>query len=93
MKSDDPMRSVEDEEVCRVCGYTDGDLFFENTWPTHIICSCCGWESGTPALDLSATREYRGYWTGQGAEWFSRGARPKDWDLLEQLRNIPEDWR
>ncbi|MEU9284166.1 hypothetical protein AB0D57_05415 [Streptomyces sp. NPDC048275] len=87
------MRSVEDEDVCRVCGYTDGILFFEDTWPTHIICDCCGWESGTQALGLEGTREYRGYWTGQGAEWFSRGARPKDWDLLKQLRNIPPDWR
>ncbi|MFG2347863.1 hypothetical protein [Streptomyces phaeochromogenes] len=41
----------------------------------------------------SGTREYRGYWTGQGDEWSSRGARPKDWDLLKQLRNIPEDGR
>jgi hypothetical protein len=87
------MRSTEDEDVCRVCGYTDGSLFFEGTWPTHIICSCCGWESGTQALGLQGTREYRGYWAGQGAEWSSRGARPKDWDLLKQLRNIPAEWR
>ncbi|WP_432042534.1 hypothetical protein [Streptomyces cadmiisoli] len=57
---DGPMRSVEDEDVRRVCGYTDGSLFFEDTWPTHIICDCCGGDSGTQALGLEGTREYRG---------------------------------
>ncbi|WP_405896208.1 hypothetical protein OG242_00430 [Streptomyces sp. NBC_00727] len=93
MNTNDPMRSAEDEDVCRVCGYTDGDLFFKDTWPTHIICPCCSWESGTQALGLEGTREYRGYWTGQGAPWFSPRARPEEWDLLAQLQNIPPHWR
>lgn len=76
--------------MCRVCGYTDGDLFFKDTWPTHhIICPCCSWEAGTQALGLEGTREYRGYWTGQSAPWFSPRARPEEWDLLAQLQNIP----
>lgn len=44
-------------------------------------------------VSVRGLREFRGYWLGQGAPWSSQRARPKDWDLLEQVRHIPEQWR
>ncbi|MFJ3235870.1 hypothetical protein [Streptomyces sp. NPDC086787] len=87
------MRSEEDEDICRVCGYSDGGLFYEDTWATNAICPCCGAESGIQALSLQGAREYRGYWIGQGARWFRQKEQPPGWDLVKQLTKIPREWR
>ncbi|MFI1014800.1 hypothetical protein [Streptomyces sp. NPDC020965] len=91
---------TDNEDICRICGYSDGALFWENGWPTAGICDCCGTESGigdmgTPGTweGLSGIRDYRGYWVGHGAVWNSPSLKPKGWDLLTQIANIPERWR
>nr|WP_078970913.1 hypothetical protein [Streptomyces chattanoogensis] len=83
----------EEESVCRVCGYDDGDLFWEGGWPTAIICPCCGNESDVSDDSVRGIREYRGYWVGCGAGWTYPSKRPVDWDLLEQVAKIPPEWR
>ncbi|WP_267245258.1 hypothetical protein [Streptomyces sp. PR69] len=87
------------EYFCRICGYGDGSAFWEDGWPTSVICDCCGTESGVGDMGepgswdgLSGIRNYRGYWVGNGAQWHS-SRKPKDWDLLEQLSHIPPQWR
>lgn len=90
--SEDPP-GPEEESVCRVCGYDDGAPFWEGGWPTSDICPCCGNESDISDLSVSGIRSYRGYWVGNGAKWQSPGLKPKGWDLAEQLKNIPIEWR
>ncbi|AYG85041.1 hypothetical protein DWB77_07257 [Streptomyces hundungensis] len=87
-----PNRSNDDEELCRVCGYAAGP-FFEGTWPSSAICSCCGWDPQTQPAGLDATRELRGYWIGHGAQWHSPKEQPGNWDLYAQIQDIPELWR
>ncbi|MGI5170392.1 hypothetical protein ACQEU3_39185 [Spirillospora sp. CA-253888] len=80
------------EEVCRVCGM-DGEVFWEDGWPTNAICACCGTESDVGNGDVEGIRYLRGYWLGTGAVWDSPSQKPKDWDILKQVANIPPKWR
>jgi hypothetical protein len=88
----EPPPGPEEESVCRVCGY-DEELFWEHGWPTNAICPCCGNESDIKDLSLMGIRDYRGEWIGHGAKWNSPPDKPKDWDLLKQIANIPPEWR
>ncbi|MFE0426442.1 hypothetical protein [Streptomyces sp. NPDC058953] len=88
------------EDICRMCGWTDGGLTWEDGWPTASICACCGTESGIGdmgwpgnARHLEGIRAFRGWWVGNGAVWYRPYHRPPDWDLLTQLANIPQHWR
>ncbi|MCC3651173.1 hypothetical protein LIX60_06725 [Streptomyces sp. S07_1.15] len=90
----------DDEEICRICGYTEGDLLWEGGWPNYIICPCCGTESGIGDAGnpdswegLQGIRNSRGYWIGNGAQWSSPSLKPKSWDLLRQLAQLPPEWR
>ncbi|GAB2941506.1 hypothetical protein GCM10027028_48640 [Streptomyces sundarbansensis] len=83
----------DEESACRVCGHDDGDLFWEDGWPTALICVCCGNESDVSDTSLMGVRNYRGYWVGNGAAWHSPSFRPRDWHILEQLARIPAEWR
>ncbi|MFI7344922.1 hypothetical protein ACIBSR_01440 [Streptomyces sp. NPDC049936] len=91
--------SAEDKEdktetACRICGYDDGDqVFDEYGVPQYVICPCCYSESGIGDDNVSQVREVRGYWVATGAPWHDPSFRPADWDLLEQLANIPPQWR
>jgi len=87
------------EDFCRVCGYNE-ERFWENGVPTSAICPCCGIESGIEDMGdlgtwkgLRGIRNFRGYWVGNGSGWSSPTLRPKDWDLFEQMANIPPEWR
>ncbi|WP_217223033.1 hypothetical protein [Streptomyces anulatus] len=94
MPSGDVVAPGPDEEsACRVCGHDDGDLFWEGGWPTALICVCCGNESDVSDASLMGVRNYRGYWTGNGAAWHSPSFKPPDWAILEQLARIPAEWR
>ncbi|MER0444439.1 hypothetical protein ABR738_07590 [Streptomyces sp. Edi4] len=82
------------ETVCRVCGYSDGDLYRDGGgWPTGLICACCGGQSGIQDATLQGVREFRGYWLGLGAPWDSPSEKAERWDLLEQISNIEPSWR
>jgi hypothetical protein len=83
------------ETVCRVCGYDDGvEPFWEAGWPNEgAICPCCDNEPSMNDVSVMGLRELRGYWLGLGAQWRSPSSRPKDWDILEQVKHIPAEWR
>lgn len=82
------------ETTCRVCGLDVGDaLWNEYGVPQYLICACCATESGIGDDNLSQVREIRGYWVARGAKWDDPRLKPKDWDLLKQLANIPPEWR
>ncbi|MDT0615318.1 hypothetical protein [Streptomyces lancefieldiae] len=88
------------EDFCRMCGY-DEDRFWEAGWPTNTICDCCGNESGigdmgaTPGVwsGVEGLHAFRGWWLGFGARWERPRQKPRDWDVLRQLENIPPQWR
>ncbi len=82
------------ETICRVCGYEDGSSFWEGGWPDESnICPCCDHEPNVGDASVMSLRNYRGYWLGQGAVWSRPKLRPKGWDLLEQVKKIPTEWR
>ncbi|MDX2242976.1 MAG: hypothetical protein NW224_20035 [Leptolyngbyaceae cyanobacterium bins.302] len=78
---------------CRVCGF----LHEEPPWgddgktPTFNICECCGTEFGYEDATPKAIQSARKNWLSNGAKWYLPEFRPSDWDLSEQLKNIPKD--
>lgn len=79
--------------ICIVCGYNKLNYpqWNEEGFPTHQICSCCGFESGfdDDGKDEPDTiEEYRNRWLTNGAKWCWPSERPKEWSLKDQLKNI-----
>jgi hypothetical protein len=83
------------EMHCRVCGL----LQPEPPWgsggktPSFDICDCCGVEFGYEDATPAAVARYRAEWLGQGAPWFAPESRPKDWNVDEQLKSVPDGFR
>lgn len=79
---------------CRVCGLLQIDYpWGENgDTPTYDICPCCGVEFGNEDYTIVSIREYRKEWLRNYNGWFEPSKRPKDWNLEEQLKSIPEEW-
>ncbi|KND26030.1 hypothetical protein [Streptomyces acidiscabies] len=82
-----------EETTCRVCGQNDGTVLWSNGTPHYVICDCCGTESGIGDDNLSQARELRGFWVANGAPWDVPRNRPEDWNLLDQMKNLPPEWR
>ncbi|MCM3196553.1 hypothetical protein [Priestia megaterium] len=78
--------------VCLVCGYShlSRPLYNKKGTPNiGLICSCCGFQPKYDEMELGMTiDEYREYWLQGGNIWFEDRAKPKDWDLKQQLNNI-----
>jgi hypothetical protein len=80
--------------VCRICG-----LLQETPWgedgktPSFDICACCGVEFGYEDSSLKAIYAYRQKWLDTGAKWYLLEFLPENWDLDEQLKNIPPQFR
>ncbi|MEU3354041.1 hypothetical protein [Streptomyces sp. NPDC037389] len=88
------MENTDDfEDVCRICGYSDGESFREDGWPVGTICHCCGTEAGIGDNDLEQVREIREHWLRHGAQWWQPKSKPADWDLQRQLANVLLQWR
>jgi hypothetical protein len=77
---------------CRVCGLR----LEEPPWgedgrtPLFDICPCCGVEFGYGDASLKGVKAHRGRWLEQGAPWSIPKQRPADWNLDEQLAQIPQ---
>ena len=88
---------MEDDTLfrCRVCGL----LQLDQPWgesgkdPTFFICKCCGTEFGIEDCLPKGARRAREEWLAKGAPWFKPHLKPDDWDLEEQLKHIPEEFR
>ena len=83
------------DHACRVCGL----LYDEPTWgadgctPLFEICPCCGVEFGYEDCTPASTERYRKKWISEGCAWFRPDDRPADWDLSNQLKNVPPAFR
>jgi hypothetical protein len=79
---------------CRVCGL----ILDEPPWgkdgetPSFDICLCCGVEFGYEDSLLKGIRTYRESWLSNGAKWCYSKSKPTEWDLNEQLKNIPSEF-
>lgn len=91
--SDFPMGTVI-INCCRVCGLEQDEppWGIDGKSPSFIICYCCGAEFGYEDFTLKAIRSHRHKWLTNSVKWWEEKERPKNWDLLSQLRNIPQEF-
>jgi len=82
-----------ESHICRVCGYNAGESLWENGDPNWIICDCCGAESGYHDFTKDSASSNRMKWINDGCNWFSPEKKPANWDLQQQLSNIPAQWK
>ncbi|MFD8804258.1 hypothetical protein [Streptomyces sp. NPDC059597] len=82
------------ETVCRVCGWDAGDARFDEFGcALHVICDCCGTESGHGDERPHQVRSLRQSWLDNGAPWFKPERRPPTWDRRSRLAAVPPRWR
>ncbi|MFI2511702.1 hypothetical protein [Streptomyces sp. NPDC018972] len=81
------------ETVCRVCGLDVGEVRFDEAGCSlHVVCDCCGTESGYGDERVNQVRHLRRSWLDRGAQWHRPKSRPLTWDLQQQLAGIPPQW-
>ena len=82
------------ETLCRVCGYDDGDVRWdEQACPTYVICNCCGAEAGYQDALLNSVKSHRQRWLDTGMTWRGSGGPPLGWEGSRQLERLPLAWR
>jgi hypothetical protein len=80
---------------CRVCGW----LHAEPPWgldgrtPLFEYCPCCGVEVGYQDATPVGARRFREQWLSKGAPWSEPEQRPADWNIDEQLKRAPAEFR
>ncbi len=83
------------EPYCRICGYTHGiefPMWLSEEEPSDNICSCCGAQTGYVDSLLDGVRSYRAAWMKNGCKWWNEEFKPANWNVFEQMKNIPEKW-
>lgn len=79
--------------VCKICWFEDKDPFWlETGWPSWQICVCCGGESWYNDCKQIAIERKRKEWIDWWYKWFDEKEKPKNWNLEEQMKNIPKDF-
>jgi len=79
--------------ICPVCGFDD---LFEPPYVddsnsgSYEICPCCKFQFGYTGASFGKEyhKFYRDKWIRSGAKWFDQSAKPSNWSLEEQLKNI-----
>jgi hypothetical protein len=79
---------------CRVCGHYNVDLPWgkNGSLPSFNICDCCGSEFGYHDFSIIGIRRQREAWLKHADNWNNPSAKPKDWNLEAQLKNIPKQF-
>ncbi|ENU31605.1 hypothetical protein F991_00372 [Acinetobacter sp. CIP-A165] len=81
--------------ACRVCGF----IQCEEPWgedgstPNFMICACCGTEFGYEDCTKESVKVQRDKWLDAGGRWWELKNKPNNWDMNEQLKNIPIDYK
>lgn len=73
--------------ICPVCGFNNLDEYPDLSYE---ICPCCGVEYGFDDFDFKSLTfdTIRNKWLNEGAKWFNKKEKPKNWNLEEQLKNL-----
>ena len=81
--------------LCRVCGLEQADPPWGEDGKTasFLICHCCGTEFGYEDVKPISAKKARERWLSQGSPWFWPKDKPENWDLEEQLQQIPTAFR
>jgi hypothetical protein len=79
------------EHHCRVCGLYNEDPPWgdDGNSPNYEFCPCCGIEFGNQDYTIESAKANRSKWINKGAIWDSPKEKPDDWNLEEQLKQIP----
>ena len=80
---------------CRVCGldYDQSPWGPADDSPDYTTCHCRGVEFGYEDYTPDSARQYRAGWLADGASWFYPNVKPDNWQLPQQLRQVPELYR
>ncbi|MBZ9749500.1 hypothetical protein K7W42_01355 [Deinococcus sp. HMF7604] len=89
----------EEKRACRVCGLLDPPPYFPYgedgfSWDFDI-CDCCGVMHGYEDITVEGARAYRQQWLAAGGVWQHPSSQPspEQWDLQQQLSNIPTPFK
>ena len=83
-------------KICRVCGYE-----FQNfePWgrdgrtPSFSHCPCCFTEFGFDDVKLEMIKSKRKMWIDGGSLWYEPEKRSENWNSVEQMKNIPDEYK
>lgn len=89
--------SDQEKHACRVCGLLEPYLPYGEdgmSWDFDF-CDCCGVEHGLWDITVADARAYRELWLAAGALWKhpEDTPQPENWDVQEQLKNVPSQFR
>lgn len=82
--------------TCKVCGFYYKDYYPWGEFgdcPTFDFCVCCGTEFGYQDATPAAAKKKRDEWIHAGAKWNSPEHQPNNWNLQQQLENIPNEYK
>jgi hypothetical protein len=82
--------------TCRVCGLRYDDFLpwgDDGKTASFEMCICCGVEFGYEDGSPESARDFRQLWIDAGCQWSSKSQQPANWNLDDQLANIPHRFR
>lgn len=80
---------------CMVCGCYSVDFPWgeDGKSPTFQLCPCCGVQFGKEDSTMESIKTYRAEWKNSGGNWFMKNEKPEGWDIEEQMKNIPNEFK
>ena len=80
---------------CRVCGCYSLDFPWgeDGRSPSYRICPCCGVQFGKEDISLESIKKYRDEWISKGGIWFDKSKKTEGWDIVKQMKDIPNDFK
>ncbi len=87
-----------DLNKCRVCGFMYDEFYpwgIDGKYSSHEICDCCSVQFGYEDSTKFSVLQYREHWLiNMQGEWQSAFVSPpEDWDLEQQLKQIPKEFQ
>jgi len=77
-------------KFCYICGF-EYDVDVSDLLGHYCICCDVHYMAGNP--DITLIRKYRQKWIDAGYPWAYEEDKPENWDPLEQLANVPDEFK